>query len=110
MKEGLSWSGAVHKLCQSYTGVPVQAPVFKPKSDDVREVEGMASLCGCTPDNFYRQLKTMLEEGTLMVNKGVVEVGMPHWVERFNEVCRDKCLDPDKIGESAVKALERGQL
>lgn len=110
MKDGTSWSGAVHKLCQNYTGTPVQKPAFEGKNKDLAEVEGMASLCGCTPESLYKQLNEMLEEGGLLINRGKVGIGLPRWVERFIDACNDKCLDAEKIGESAVKAIERGTL
>lgn len=76
----------------------------------MEDIESMVALCGGTMENFYEQVCEALNEGTLLINNGKVEVGMPSWVERFVSACEDKCLDSEKVGESAVKAIERGAL
>ena len=76
----------------------------------LKDLRSMANCFGITVDDLLGMIDEGLNEGTILIEGGRVISSMPHWVERFNEVCRDKCLDPDKIGESAVKALERGQL
>lgn len=101
MKDGTTWSGAIHKLCQQ-TGTPAE------KSPVLREIEDMAMLCGCSLEEFFEQIRDALNDGVLLINRGRVELGLPEWVERFKTVCKEKCLDEEKIGNSAVQAIERG--
>ena len=76
----------------------------------LEDLRSMANCFGITVDDLLGLIDEALNEGTILIEGDRVVSSMPHWVERFEEVCRDKCLDPDKIGESAVKAIERGTL
>lgn len=76
----------------------------------LKDLKSMANCFGITIDDLLGMIDEGLNEGTILIEGGRVISSMPHWVERFEEVCRDKCLDSEKVGESAVKAIERGTL
>ena len=76
----------------------------------LEDLKSMANCFGITIDDLLGMIDEGLNEGTILIEGGRVISSMPHWVERFEEVCRDKCLDTERVGESAVKAIERGAL
>ena len=52
----------------------------------------------------------MLNDGSLTVEGGVLQASEERWVSEFREACHDLCIPVEKAGESAVKALRKGQI
>lgn len=102
MEDGATWSGAVHKLCRSY--MPIEKKDIEKKDNPVlAEIEEMSALCGCTLENVLNRVCEMLNDGTLMINNGEMSVGLPEWVERFEDICHDKGVPVEKMIEIVRK-------
>lgn len=73
------------------------------------EIEEMVNLCGGTLKEFLEDVCRGLNEGTLVIDDG--KLAMPDVnTDRFSQVCRGKCLDPQSVLEKATEAVERGML
>lgn len=77
--------------------------------DALRDIESMSILSGTTLREAIEEFERLLNDGTLVLGKRIM-VSLPCWVEKFVAACEDKCLDSERVGESAVKAIERGAL
>lgn len=106
--EGMTFSGAVHRLISENpgrsTGVPSKI------TDIVAEFDEMASCSGISLDDLVGGIFSLLEDGTLMIENGSLTVGKPGWADDFENVCHDLCIPVEKAAESAIKALKRGGL
>ena len=75
----------------------------------IGEFEEMASCCGMTLEEFVGGLFSLLEEGSIVIENGVLSVSSG-WAAEFESVCHDLCIPVEKASESAIKALKRGGL
>ena len=79
------------------------------KNSWLKDIEEMVVLCGGTLEGFLKDVDECLTEGTLVVNEG--KMALPKiYTEEFEQVCHDKCLDPQSVLDKATKAVERGML
>ena len=88
--------------------IPEVNPFDLPE-DALRDIESMSSLSGTTLRGAIEEFDRLLNDGTLIIGK-TITVGLPRWVDRFISACEDKCLDVERVGENAVKSIERGTL
>lgn len=75
----------------------------------IGEFDEMASCCGMTLEKFVGGLFSLLEEGSIVIENGVLSVSSG-WAAEFESVCHDLCIPVEKASESAIKALKRGGL
>ena len=122
MKDGTSWSGAIHKLCENYSGVP-SVPAENPDKttgtpskseydlpgEAMKDIEGMANFCGMSLYDAMLEVDRMLNDGTLMIGDEI-KVVMPSWVTKIEEVCHDRCVSVDAFGKKVLDMIERGQI
>lgn len=74
------------------------------------DIEEMALCFGITLEDMAGQFCEMLNDGSLVVEGGVLQSAGEDWVMRFKETCHDMCVPVDKAAESAIKALKKGQI
>ena len=74
------------------------------------DIEEMALCFGITLEEMAGQFCEMLNDGSLVVEGGVLQSAGEEWVMRFKETCHDMCVPVDKAAESAIKALRKGQI
>lgn len=103
--EGMTFSGAVHKLISENSGKSTGVPTKI--TDIVEEFDEMASCSGISLDDLVNGIFTLLEDGTLMIENGSIVVSSG-WASEFESVCHDLCIPVEKAAEGAIKALKRG--
>ena len=74
------------------------------------DIEEMALCFGITLEEMAGQFCEMLNDGSLVVEGGVLMSCDDGWVRDFKDVCHDMCIPVDKAAESAIKALKKGQI
>lgn len=79
-------------------------------TDVLADIESMALCFGLTLEEMTGQFCEMLNDGSLTVEGGVLQPVEEGWIENFRETCHDLCIPVEKAGESAVKALRKGQI
>ena len=75
----------------------------------ISEFDEMASCSGITLEELVGGLFSLLEEGSIVIENGVLSVSSG-WATEFENVCHDLCIPVEKASESAIKALKRGVL
>lgn len=73
----------------------------------IEEFDEMASCSGISLDDLVTGLFTLLEDGSITIENGVLSAGGP-WASEFESVCHDLCIPVEKAAEGAIKALKRG--
>lgn len=76
----------------------------------LEDMDSMAACFGVTTEKMIEEFYGMLEEGTLTVENGKLKASMPEWASNFEEACHEMCVPVEKVAESAVKALKKGQI
>lgn len=105
VSEGMTFSGAVHKLISENSGKSTGVPTKI--TDIVEEFDEMASCSGISLDDLVNGIFTLLEDGTLMIENGSIVVSSG-WASEFESACHDLCIPVEKAAEGAIKALKRG--
>lgn len=105
--EGMTFSGAVHRLISEKSGKSVGTP--SKIEGIIGEFDEMASCSGISLDDLVNGIFTLLEDGTLMIENGSVVVSFG-WASEFESVCHDLCIPVEKAAEGAIKALRKGSL
>ena len=76
----------------------------------IEEFDEMASCSGISLDDLVSGLFTLLEDGSITIENGVLSAGTSSWASEFESVCHDLCIPVEKASEGAIKALKRGGL
>lgn len=76
----------------------------------IEEFDEMASCSGISLDDLVSGLFTLLENGSITIENGVLSAGTSSWASEFESVCHDLCIPVEKAAEGAIKALKRGGL
>lgn len=105
--EGMTFSGAVHRLISENSGKSVGTP--SKIKEIIEEFDEMASCCGISLDDLVSGLFSLLEDGSITIENGVLSAGGP-WASEFESVCHDLCIPVEKAAKGAIKALKRGGL
>lgn len=106
--EGMTFSGAVHRLISENSGKSVGTP--SKIEGIIGEFDEMASCSGISLDDLVSGLFTLLEDGSITIENGVLSAGTSSWAGEFESVCHDLCIPVEKAAEGAIKALKRGGL
>ena len=75
-----------------------------------RDIEQMLSISGISMEEFYRDIDGFMNEGTIDVSTGRIQIAYPDWVNEFAEVCHDCGIRVDEAMSKAAKALRRGSI
>ena len=113
MRDGTSWSGAVHKLCEGYTGTPIVesqreekidkgTPIEKPQY--LEDLEGYCSFFGVSEEEFVAQICQEIEVGHIMYD-GTFKYDIGLNLERFKEVCHEKGIEEQKALDKMVQMM-----
>lgn len=103
------------KIEEEISGKPIEkqpecVSEYGISSEVLSEINEMVTLMGGTAGEFIEDVKNKLVEGIICSENGKI-AGLPTIdTTRFEEVCHDKCLDPQTVLEKATKAVERGTL
>lgn len=103
--EGMTFSGAVHRLISENSGKSVGTP--SKIEEIIAGFDEMASCSGISLDDLVSGLFALLEDGSITIENGVLSAGGP-WASEFESVCHDLCIPVEKAAEGAIKALKRG--
>lgn len=106
--EGMTFSGAVHRLISENSGKSVGTP--SKIEEIIEEFDEMASCSGISLDDLVSGLFTLLEDGSITIENGVLSAGTSSWASEFESVCHDLCIPVEKAADGAIKALKRGGL
>ena len=120
MKDGTTWSGAIHKLCEGNVphaesletakGVPEKPSVSSegvPLSKEiVKQIEEMCMFLGVDTNTFLKEICKGLESGQLGYENGLKTYGSLD-TSRFEDACHDKGADPEKMLEKATQMVWR---
>ena len=113
MRDGTTWSGAIHKLCE---GVPT---ITKEESKGVPETKhqiseevyrDISTMCDCykvATEDFFEQIRRKMEIGEIDIEGGEVVFRKFSGVdtERFENACAEKGVDPNKMMERATQMV-----
>ena len=122
MRDGTSWSGAIHKLCESYgtprvveenpkeiaKGTPKMEDTGTPmeKSQYLKDFEGYCSFFGVSEEEFVAQICQEIEAGHIMYD-GMFRYDIGLNLEWFREVCHEKGLDEQKALDKMTQMMAR---
>lgn len=105
-REGLSWSGAIHKIISDRAGTPIGLPygIEMEYLDDLATMVGF----GCeSVGEIIRMVDDGLNDGSLLLANGKI-VGTPVInIDGFLEACHDAGADPQKVLDKATKGIGR---
>ena len=108
---------SIHHLLErgdiSFDGeeIKISGGVYSPSIiNTMNDIEEMALCFGITLEEMAGQFCEMLNDGSLVVEGGVLMSSEDGWVKEFKETCHDMCIPEEKAGESVVKALRKGQI
>lgn len=113
MRDGTTWSGAIHKLCE---GVPTQikqSPEGVPEDKMMvekaiyRDIEVMCSFYGVDAATFFKELCKSMNEGEVVYEDGVIKGKSEIDLSRFMEVCHEKKKDPQEVLDRCVMMIGR---
>lgn len=120
MKDGTTWSGAIHKLCEGNVphteslktskGVPKSSPIPSegvPLSDKlIGQIEYMCSFFKIDAETFLKEVCKGMETGKIGYENGLKTYGTLD-TGRFEEACHDKGVDAEKMLEKATQMVWR---
>ena len=75
---------------------------------EIADIKSMCHLSGLGYEDAMKEVHRLMEEGVLQLSSRGIAVERPTWVERFEDVCHEKCIPVEKTVESMIKAVERG--
>lgn len=106
----LSFDGEELKI-SGHEGVHTEKTVENlSASPEKRDIEQMLSISGITMEEFYRDIDGFMNEGTIDVSTGRIQIAYPDWVNEFAEVCHDCGIGVEEAMSKAAKALRRGSI
>lgn len=122
MKDGTTWSGAIHKLCVgvpvvqsvSQTGVPQNTPEPSkgvPSIDEkvLKDIEVMCSFFGIEVDEFFKELCESLNSGSIFIDDGKIKGETEIDVKGFMEVCHEVNKNPQEMIDKCAAMIRRSQ-
>ena len=105
-KEGITWSGAIHKLIEG-RGTPQESQ--KVMSDDTyRELEDMCFKSGLTTEKFFERVCELFNEGKICVDGIQIKTMGEYDTRKLEEVCHRINADPQEMIDRLTKSLMRG--
>lgn len=96
MKDGTSWSGAIHKLCDgAKVGPKAETPDYP--VEVMKDIDTMAGLFGVSTKDIIEGVGELMNDGSLSVEGGRLVCTLPEWVIRIEDLCRDKGIPVEKV-------------
>ena len=100
MKDGTTWSGAIHKLCM---GVPV--PDTTPQGEWIHRMKQNGAAYGMSEEELGIKLMDAMDSGEIVYESGEFRAASGYSLEKLEEACHDKGVPVQKMIDKCAQMV-----